>query len=349
MSKAAKIAITIGLMVVWALLRSLLEYSDFPLPVLTFVFIIIILGIWAFGKNPNTTETDHSLLSKQENPEKQSDEKLSVGKPVAEIEIKPSIMKGIPYEQQLLKALRKACFPKNFMDPYDPDKVSIANELFQKLQAQDLFSEDIYSIRDRAVKELGITIDASFLFEELSAVCNPVNYMDPYDAEKVEISNGLYRKVLENKNDFLALEGLRKEAEERGLFPLSNDDHQNIQEATGTESSSDERNVDTPRIIVNLWKSVTGEYYRLVQYETSDLVFLEKEKNDLWVWESSLMKTKGSLYNGGFGSEYYNYDSPNITYKISLWNGTLIILTDGVESIKFKIAPPGEIRQKQLF
>ena len=37
-----------------------------------------------------------------------------------------------------------------------------------------------------------IEIDYSFLYKDLLDKCNPSNYMNPYDAKKVEISNSIY-------------------------------------------------------------------------------------------------------------------------------------------------------------
>ena len=45
-----------------------------------------------------------------------------------------------------------------------------------------------------------IEIDYSFLYKDLLDKCNPSNYMNPYDAKKVEISNSIYSQIEENKN-----------------------------------------------------------------------------------------------------------------------------------------------------
>ncbi|GEM_PF-4479111 len=50
------------------------------------------------------------------------------------------------------------------------------------------------------------------LYGELCAKCDPANFMDPYDAEKVEISNEIYHQVLELEADEEELIALRNRA-----------------------------------------------------------------------------------------------------------------------------------------
>ncbi len=56
------------------------------------------------------------------------------------------------------------------------------------------------------------------LYDEIKKKCNPLNYMSPYDYEKVKISNELTALIEQNKSDVEELKRLRKRAvEELGI------------------------------------------------------------------------------------------------------------------------------------
>ncbi len=353
MSKAAKIAITIGLMVVWALLRSLLEYSDFPLPVLTVVFILIILGLWTFGKSPEVSETDRPI--NRVDSEKQSDvggivfsDEKERKDPLPHIQVKsesePEIAKQIPPQRvpsnmnidnlnkdYVISLLKEKCHPRQFMRPYDYEKVNIANRLFSSLN-DDCSLENIKGILSEATEKLQVTIDTSQVVAELCKACSPEKFMDPYDAEKIAEANELYSKILANSLNIIELVKLKEEAINVGILVPSQS------EAVGVSSTSDTSfhemsDMDyTPKAIVNYWRVHTGERLRLSQYEGSELFFLEKENGDSWTTIAALRKTKGLSENGGEGSEYEDHLSSMIKYKIRRFNGALIEIKSGVIS-----------------
>ena len=237
MSKGTKIWVTIGIIAILALILSIRDITEsdggvFFLSLLNLVGIIVIFWLW---RKPSISEDDvidnkpemiksepikpTPLTINNPIPKKQSEMKVEIIKTSTVVPtIKPSINNGVSYEQQMLELLRDACFPKNFMEPYDYEKVKIANELYTKLKTDNLSSQELYDIRNRAMDELGVSIDTSFLFEELITACNPNRYMEPYDATKVEMANELYHKVLENKSNIFELEKIRGEVIKRGLI-----------------------------------------------------------------------------------------------------------------------------------
>lgn len=361
MSKAKKITVTLGVCLFLALVLSIREHIDNEaviviLSIINLAGIIYVLRLWSRGGDDTA-----SMASQQENdspvsPREWHSENRSAKidtpvekteRPIKEVatppspspSVKLSVSFGAPYEQQLLEALRNACFPKNFMDPYDHEKVSIANELYQKLQEENLTPPDIYALRDRAVNELGITIDASFLYDALAAACNPIQYMDPYDAQKVAAANDIYRQILDNKSDIKALECLKKEAEERGLLESAVKEDAASTPADDTVVPQGLGGTATPCLVVNHWRSSEGELYRIAQYDkTSDLLYLEKQDGDSWVKEATLKKIAGRLNYGGLGSGFYDVDAPNVTYTVGIWKGCLIESVNGIDSRKWELS-----------
>ena len=121
------------------------------------------------------------------------------------------------YNKYLLNELLDKCNPQNFMNPYNYEKVKIANELYPLLQKCDGNDNDeLVEIRKEAISKLGIILSTSTIFEELCKTCNPQQFMNPYNPDKVAKANELYSRVLQNKTDIDALENIRDEA--RVLF-----------------------------------------------------------------------------------------------------------------------------------
>ena len=121
------------------------------------------------------------------------------------------------YNKYLLNELLDKCNPQNFMTPYNYEKVKIANELYPRLlKCEGNDNEELVEIRKEAISKLGIILSTSTIFEELCKTCNPQQFMNPYNPDKVAKANELYSRVLQNKTDIDALENIRDEV--RVLF-----------------------------------------------------------------------------------------------------------------------------------
>jgi len=138
--------------------------------------------------------------------------------------------------QGLHAELKARCAPENFMNPYEPEKVSKANELYSEVLHTDAQAdEQLKRLRLRAIEELGIQFSTEELFDRLSAACNPKNFTgDSYNKERLELANRLYQAVLINADNVLALEEIEGEAKEliEAYKPISN--HVNTQEDDGS-------------------------------------------------------------------------------------------------------------------
>lgn len=117
------------------------------------------------------------------------------------------------YNKYLLNELLDKCNPQNFMTPYNYEKVKIANELYPRLlKCEGNDNEELVEIRKEAINKLGIVLSTSSIFEELCKICNPQQFLNPYNPTKVAKANELYSHVLQNKMDIEALEKIRDEA-----------------------------------------------------------------------------------------------------------------------------------------
>ena len=116
----------------------------------------------------------------------------------------------------LHEELKARCAPENFMNPYEPEKVSKANELYSEVlttNAQD--DGKLKELRLQAMEELGVKFSTELLYEKLTAACNPKNFTgEAYNKERLELANRLYQAVLMNADHVLALEDIEGEAKE---------------------------------------------------------------------------------------------------------------------------------------
>ena len=116
----------------------------------------------------------------------------------------------------LHEELKARCAPENFMNPYEPEKVSRANKLYSEILTLDKNDDEkLKLLRLRAMEELGIKFSTEQLFEKLTAACNPKNFTgDSYNEERLELANGLYQQILMNADDIFALEEVEEKAKE---------------------------------------------------------------------------------------------------------------------------------------
>ena len=113
-----------------------------------------------------------------------------------------------------LYKLKKKSNPANFMNPYQKDKVDKANEIYSllmKVSPDD--SKTLESLELRIENELNISrIDKNEL-QSLLEKCNPQNYMNPYNPEKVSLSNELYAILIKKDLTFNEFEIIKKKAQ----------------------------------------------------------------------------------------------------------------------------------------
>lgn len=86
--------------------------------------------------------------------------------------------------------------PRNFMKPYDKEKVEKANTIYKEVEQ---LKEDDYDainiLIQKCIDDLGITFIDSVSLEQLKKQVNPKRYMNPYDSVKVQLANELFAIV----------------------------------------------------------------------------------------------------------------------------------------------------------
>lgn len=139
---------------------------------------------------------------------------LAIIVPLSLIEIRKRKERKMPLKQKLLQA----CNPSRFMKPYDEQKVSIANDLYEqitKVSAKNITKLKV--LRKEAANSLGISFIDEELLKELVSLSNPERYTKPYNSEKVKIANQLYTRLTSKGLDIDDVENIQKEIQEKLL------------------------------------------------------------------------------------------------------------------------------------
>lgn len=107
----------------------------------------------------------------------------------------------IRFEKETIKQrLLRMCHPNNFMTPFDKEKIDKANVLYSKvLEVLDDDRESLKALVDDAMRELSISFIDDNALNKLKKQCNPSNFMNPYNAEKVTLATELF-SILNKEN-----------------------------------------------------------------------------------------------------------------------------------------------------
>lgn len=107
----------------------------------------------------------------------------------------------IRFEKETIKQrLLRMCHPNNFMTPFDKEKIDKANVLYSKvLEVLDDDRESLKALVDDAMRELSISFIDDNALNKLKKQCNPSDFMNPYNAEKVTLATELF-SILNKEN-----------------------------------------------------------------------------------------------------------------------------------------------------
>lgn len=131
------------------------------------------------------------------------------------------------YYESLFVELTSKCHPRNFMQPYDHQKVKIANEIYSEALQSENDIDRQKALRLRAIEELGIHFSTRAVYQKLLEIVNPQRFMEDYDAEKVALSNDFYQRIKDNADDIIELEDIMEEIE---ISPLAEELHKQQKE-----------------------------------------------------------------------------------------------------------------------
>ena len=109
----------------------------------------------------------------------------------------------------LKSELAKLIAPNNFMKPYNPEKVTEAIELYNRLKTTD--ADDLLGLKEiRLASEnsLEIRLNADAFYNHLMNVFSPERYIEPYNKEKLSEMNKICTLLTQSKDNIGALEDI---------------------------------------------------------------------------------------------------------------------------------------------
>ena len=109
----------------------------------------------------------------------------------------------------LKSELAKLIAPNNFMKPYDPEKVTEAIELYNRLKTTD--ADDLLGLKEirlTSEKSLGIRLNADAFYNHLMNLFSPERYIEPYNKERLSEMNRICTLLTQSKDNIGALEDI---------------------------------------------------------------------------------------------------------------------------------------------
>lgn len=119
------------------------------------------------------------------------------------------------YYKSLYEELKDKCDPINFLNPYDSEKIDIANNIYKQIinYKEDNGEYQLKDLRKEAIEKLGIKFSTGILYNHLRQKCYPKRFTGAnYNYDHIELANKLYILILKNADNIEALEEIEKQA-----------------------------------------------------------------------------------------------------------------------------------------
>ena len=156
------------------------------------------------------------------------------------------------------------------------------------------------------------------LFEELKEKCNPANFMSPYDAEKVEMSNNIFSRLDSNATNIQELIQLRNLAINKlGLSFSAKEIFEKLAEAYNPQKFVGE-NYDADKL------HVANHIYSMIQSSQNNIIELEKIAQECGiVFIKSEITNDANTTNCNKETNQENHDNSNTDSTI----GVIFVIT----------------------
>ena len=117
--------------------------------------------------------------------------------------------------RNLYAEMLEKCNPASFLEPYNPEKLTIANDIYSILKQHETeynvldskMPEEMRLLRNKAATLLEISFTTKRLFRFLEKRLHPKQFVNEnYNKELLELSNEVYSELLQHSDDIISLE-----------------------------------------------------------------------------------------------------------------------------------------------
>lgn len=121
--------------------------------------------------------------------------------------------------RNLYAEMLEKCNPASFLEPYNPEKLTIANNIYSILKQHETeynvldskMPEEMRLLRNKAATLLEISFTTKRLFEFLEKRLHPKQFVNEnYNKDLLELSNDVYSELLQYSDDIISLEKFHK-------------------------------------------------------------------------------------------------------------------------------------------
>lgn len=117
--------------------------------------------------------------------------------------------------RNLYDEMLEKCNPALFLEPYNPEKLAVANDIYSILKQHEKeynvldkeMHQELRLLRNKAALSLEIVFSTKRLFKLLESQLHPKQFVNEnYNKELLELSNEVYSELLQHSDDIISLE-----------------------------------------------------------------------------------------------------------------------------------------------
>lgn len=161
--------------------------------------------------------------------------------------------------RNLYAEMLEKCNPASFLEPYNPKKLTIANNIYSILKQHETeynvldskMPEEMRLLRNKAATLLEISFTTKRLFEFLEKRLHPKQFVNEnYNKDLLELSNDVYSELLQHSDDIISLEKFHESEKCQLYLKQRKELYQKIQEEK--DRIEEEEDWKTVKIMVGI-------------------------------------------------------------------------------------------------
>ena len=161
--------------------------------------------------------------------------------------------------RNLYAEMLEKCNPASFLEPSNPEKLTIANNIYSILKQHETeynvldskMPEEMRLLRNKAATLLEISFTTKRLFEFLEKRLHPKQFVNEnYNKDLLELSNDVYSELLQYSDDIISLEKFHESEKCQLYLKQRKELYQKIQEEKDRIQEEEDRKANKAMIVI---------------------------------------------------------------------------------------------------